>query len=254
MPARLAHPLADAEAWTSVERNDHRLVVVERVHADGDDAGRLEDLEGARGEPDLAGGNAPLPDVAVAPVVALPAVSTRRFPRLQPIDGVKRQRRHPPVRRIDDQRRPVPRHGGPGVRHDPEPVVLLPEDPLLGGPGPGRQRGVPGIRVLGIFGFRRRRVFGQRLDTRRDLFVRQELPRPELRGTLHRRAGVGAVPDPLQVRIAPPRARRRPGGRSLCQRRRHQRDRQQQRRQRADRAYAKWLRHGDSPCFTDRIP
>ena len=122
-----------------------------------------------------------------------------------------RQRRHAPVRRIDDQRR-APRLDHVGAAVHPEVVVGADAAARLGAAG----RRLPELDVAG---------HGRLLAARR-LFLGQELLITELLGPLQRRDRA-EVPDPLQIRRAP----RRPGRLVLPDRRRRQQGHQRQRRQ-----------------------
>ena len=219
-PPRVAVPLRDARVRTGVERNGADLVP--HLLEDGHVVRRLQDLHVAvvagahvgRGEVQAAVAQGPVLGT-VRRMVAQVGAARRR-----PLLRLRRHRRTPPVRRIDDERRAVVEL----PLHEPERVVVARDDVeilelgvaerLLDQPVAQQIAGLLGVPELGDAC----RQVGQ-------LLVGQPRLVAELLGPLHRRRAV-VGPDSLQIGLAVRRPRHRPvvlGGRG-CGRQRKERE------------------------------
>ena len=159
-------------------------------------------------------GEAALRQAAVLPVVGLAAVAARLLARFPLFEGGARQRRHVPVRRVDDLRRPQrePRLRRVGA---PEGVVLGTRDPVAGPAVVGGVRACVATHVLlhellghGVVVIVADDAAQAQPLPLGGLLLGHELAHPELVRALERRVGAG-VPESLEIRIAPRRSRSR---------------------------------------------
>ena len=191
VPARVAQVLTQAlaEMRTPVERNDAR--VVNHLVGEDEGVGRLQDpiavaVRNRHHAADDAARDAPIVEREVLGAVEGTVPEAAAIPGRRPLQRLRRDRRHPAVRRIDDER---------GL---PEGLGAAPESITAAGLHAGRGHGVLDRLLVP-------------LDSIGELLIGQLRPAGKLRGAFPRDA-TGAVAGPLalEIRVAPRRPGRRP--------------------------------------------